>query len=120
MPTTLLTTESRRLTEQDRLDRQKDAAERNRWGQFATPPQLALDIARHAFALWPTLWPARPAEPVTFLDPAIGTGSSLPKGGCVKPLPEPTPSSGPPASNLRIRPSPPPPGRPLGHPPACK
>src|SRR5258708_34042571 len=60
-----------RLSEQERLDRQKNAEERNRWGQFATPPQLALDIARYALGLWPR----RPQMPIRFLDPAVGTGS---------------------------------------------
>ena len=70
MPT-LFATEARRLTEQSRLDELKDSDERNRWGQFATPPQLSLDIARHAFHLW-----SRAGDgPVSFLDPAIGTGS---------------------------------------------
>jgi hypothetical protein len=71
MLTALATTEARRLTEQSRLDELKDAADRNRWGQFATPPQLSLDIARYAYRLWPR----RPAKSVAFLDPAIGTGS---------------------------------------------
>ena len=43
--------EERRLDEQARLDGLKSAPERNKWGQFATPPELALSIARHARAL---------------------------------------------------------------------
>jgi adenine-specific DNA-methyltransferase len=64
----LKTIEERRLDEQIRLDSQKTAAERNKWGQFATPPELALSIARYAHGLIGD-------SPVFFLDPAIGTGS---------------------------------------------
>jgi adenine-specific DNA-methyltransferase len=62
--------ESRRLIEQGRLDGLKTLAERNRLGQFATPPALALDIARHAAARW-----HERSDRVAFLDPAFGTGS---------------------------------------------
>jgi methylase of polypeptide subunit release factors len=58
--------EQRRLIEQQRLDSLKSAEERNRWGQFATPPALADEILRYANSL---------TERVRFLDPAIGTGS---------------------------------------------
>ncbi len=61
--------EKRRLDEQARLDGLKTATERNKWGQFATPPALALSIARHARALMGE------ATQVRFLDPAVGTGS---------------------------------------------
>src|SRR5574340_181725 len=64
----LKTIEERRLEEQSRLDGLKTAAERNQWGQFATPPDLALSIARYARGLIGD-------SPVRFLDPAIGTGS---------------------------------------------
>ena len=60
--------EERRLEEQTRLDGLKNAAQRNKWGQFATPPELALSLARHARALMGN-------AAVRFLDPAIGTGS---------------------------------------------
>lgn len=61
-------TEGRRQAEQARLDELKSAAERNKWGQFATPPELALSLARYACE--------RAGEgPIRFLDPAIGTGS---------------------------------------------
>ena len=60
--------EERRLLEQVRLDALKTAAERNRWGQFATPPELALSIARYARVL-------TGESAVRFLDPAVGTGS---------------------------------------------
>jgi adenine-specific DNA-methyltransferase len=62
------TTEERRQREQVRLDSLKTAAERNKWGQFATPPELALDLAHYAHALLGK-------TPVRFLDPALGTGS---------------------------------------------
>ncbi|HVB57099.1 MAG TPA: hypothetical protein VNE63_11805 [Candidatus Acidoferrales bacterium] len=61
-------TEERRLREQERLDALKTAAERNKWGQFATPPALARSLARYALGLME-------GRPVRFLDPAIGTGS---------------------------------------------
>jgi hypothetical protein len=62
--------EARRLVEQGRLDSLKTPKERNRLGQFATPPALALDISRHAAGRWR----GRP-DRVAFLDPALGTGS---------------------------------------------
>jgi adenine-specific DNA-methyltransferase len=62
------TIEGRRQTEQARLDTLKTAAERNKWGQFATPFQLALSLARYANK---TLGEGR----LRFLDPAVGTGS---------------------------------------------
>ncbi|MGB6200151.1 MAG: N-6 DNA methylase [Candidatus Acidiferrales bacterium] len=62
------TIEGCRQTEQTRLDSLKTAAERNKWGQFATPFALALSLARYAHK---TLGEGR----LRFLDPAIGTGS---------------------------------------------
>ncbi|MBS0208416.1 MAG: N-6 DNA methylase [Planctomycetes bacterium] len=62
--------EKDRLAEQVRLDALKTALERNKLGQFATPPALALDIATYAKRL---LKGNRSA--IRFLDPAIGTGS---------------------------------------------
>lgn len=64
--------ESRRLSEQMLLDEQKTPSARNRWGQFATPPQLALDIAKYARALWEQ---HAASDRLAFLDPAIGTGA---------------------------------------------
>jgi len=61
--------ELQRLQLQAYLDAQKTQAERNRLGQFATPPALAEDILRFASFLLP------PKEKICFLDPAIGTGS---------------------------------------------
>lgn len=65
---TLYMIEERRRQEQARLDKLKTAAERNKWGQFATPPELALSITRYAQKLLG-------GASVRFLDPAIGTGS---------------------------------------------
>lgn len=62
------TVEGRRRAEQTRLDALKTAAERNKWGQFATPFELALSLARYAHK---TLGKGG----LHFLDPAIGTGS---------------------------------------------
>jgi adenine-specific DNA-methyltransferase len=62
------TIEGRRQAEQTRLDALKTAAERNKWGQFATPFELALSLARYAHK---TLGQGM----LRFLDPAIGTGS---------------------------------------------
>lgn len=61
--------ESERLTVQDRLDSAKTQLERNRLGQFATPPALAVEILREAKRLLP------PQARVRFLDPGVGTGS---------------------------------------------
>ena len=60
--------EARRLHEQARLEVQKTAAERNKWGQFATPPELARSIARYAVNQINGM-------PIRFLEPAVGTGS---------------------------------------------
>jgi hypothetical protein len=59
---------SRRIL-QSRLDACKTPAERNRLGQFATPPALAQEILRHGVSLLP------PGESIRFLDPAVGTGA---------------------------------------------
>ncbi len=67
---TVLDLESQRQVIQERLDTAKTAAERNRLGQFATPPNLALDIARYALGLWQGR-----TDVASFLDPAIGSGS---------------------------------------------
>jgi len=61
--------EVRRLVLQAKLDAKKDACERNRMGQFATPTELAIDILRYAKAL------IGKHEKLRFLDPAIGTGA---------------------------------------------
>jgi len=64
----LHTIEVRRQQEQARLDSLKGAGERNKQGQFATPPDLALCLARYVHKLISS-------APVRFLDPAVGTGS---------------------------------------------
>jgi hypothetical protein len=61
--------EPKRFELQAQLDAGKTQAERNRLGQFATPPALAADILTYAKTLLPE------GEPVRFLDPAIGTGA---------------------------------------------
>ena len=61
-----------RLAEQARLDSLRSPAERNRLGQFATPPALALAIAGHAARLRASRGDRRP---IRFLDPALGTGA---------------------------------------------
>ncbi len=66
----MIDTEAQRQLTQRRLDEARTATDRNRLGQFATPPGLALDIARYALELWQGRTTA-----ATFLDPAIGTGS---------------------------------------------
>ncbi len=68
--TAVLEAESLRLAEQRKLDRLKTAKERNRWGQFATPPTLSLDMACYA---WNKLKHRK--GNFSFLDPAVGTGS---------------------------------------------
>jgi hypothetical protein len=67
---TVLDLEAQRQAIQERLDAAKSAAERNRLGQFATPPNLALDIARYALHRWQDR-----ADAASFFDPAIGSGS---------------------------------------------
>lgn len=61
--------EEERVELQARLDGGKTKKERNRLGQFATPPALALDILNYAKTLLPS------GERIRFLDPAIGTGA---------------------------------------------
>lgn len=60
--------EEHRQEEQVRLDLLKTPLERNKLGQFATPPELASSLARHAHTFLKS-------DAVRFLDPAIGTGS---------------------------------------------
>jgi adenine-specific DNA-methyltransferase len=65
-----LETEAARLRQQRDLESARSRAERNLLGQFATPPALALAIARYA---WRRL--SRRRGSFRFLDPAIGTGA---------------------------------------------
>lgn len=69
MSPTLIARETERLVIQTSRDAGKTQAERNRLGQFSTPPALALDILKFAA----TLLPAK--KKIKFLDPAIGTGA---------------------------------------------
>jgi len=62
------TIEGRRQAEQIRLDALKNAAERNKWGQFATPFELAISLARYAHTL-------QGEGRLRFLDPAVGSGA---------------------------------------------
>lgn len=61
--------EAERLSIQSALDKQKTSAERNRLGQYATPSMLASDILTYAKGLLPN------NSPVSFLDPALGSGA---------------------------------------------
>jgi len=61
--------ERERMAMQAELDAGKTQSERNKLGQFSTPGLLANDILAHAIALFPH------NQRVSFLDPAIGTGS---------------------------------------------
>jgi len=61
--------ENERLALQARLDSAKTQPDRNRMGQFATPPVLASEIVAYAKSLIPG------SECMRFLDPAFGTGS---------------------------------------------
>lgn len=62
--------EFRRQRKQSALDAEKSQAERNRLGQFATPFELAVDIARFVKSLG-----FRSRDGIHFADPAIGSGS---------------------------------------------
>ena len=55
--------ESSRIKLQVDLDGQKTQEERNKLGQFATPAELARDVAAHSLALLPTSMPLRFLEP---------------------------------------------------------
>ena len=61
--------ETHRLAIQAKLDAAKSQAERNRMGQFATPPALAAEILQYAKA------EIEESEAVRFIDPAFGTGA---------------------------------------------
>lgn len=57
-----------RLEIQTELDSLKSAKERNRLGQFATPPELAQSITAEALKLFQE-------KEIRFIEPALGTGS---------------------------------------------
>lgn len=61
--------ESKRLVMQSALEKGKTKEQRNRLGQFATPPLLAQDILNHVKKLLPM------ERKVRFLDPAFGSGA---------------------------------------------
>jgi len=63
------TLESLRLEAQKQLDANKTRAERNQYGQFATPPTLAAGILCTAKKMLPD------DAQIRFLDPAFGTGA---------------------------------------------
>jgi adenine-specific DNA-methyltransferase len=60
--------ETARLELLERLDSAKSQAERNRLGQFATPPELASEIISYADSLLPE------RSKIHFLEPGFGTG----------------------------------------------
>ncbi len=60
--------EKARFELQERIDAAKAQAERNRLGQFATPPKLASDIVAYAVSL------LSPRLKIRFLEPGFGTG----------------------------------------------
>ncbi len=62
--------ESRRQSEQHRLEMLLGNKGKNRLGQFATPPSLALEVMQYLCKLWP-----KSEETIRFLEPAIGTGA---------------------------------------------
>src|SRR5579872_1514466 len=66
---TLSQLEIQRLALQDKCDQARTQKDRNRMGQFATPPALALEMLGFAKHLLPS------NTRISFLDPAFGTGS---------------------------------------------
>src|SRR3990172_329217 len=63
------TTEKTRIEIQNQIDSTRTQLEKNRLGQFATPPSLASDMFNYARQL------IDPHEKIRFLDPAFGMGS---------------------------------------------
>jgi hypothetical protein len=61
--------ESKRCDLQQELDSEKTQPDRNKLGQFATPPALAQDIIDFGLSLLPK------KKDIRFLDPAFGSGS---------------------------------------------
>lgn len=60
--------ETQRLIDQDKFDAAREKLERNKLGQFATPPHIAQEIAAYSLTLLQS-------SEVKFIDPGIGTGS---------------------------------------------
>ncbi|HEX8463197.1 MAG TPA: class I SAM-dependent methyltransferase [Abditibacterium sp.] len=67
---TLQQIEKSRLSVQIALDAQKTPQERNKCGQYATPPALAVEVARCVRVMMPESCP-----PLAFCEPALGTGA---------------------------------------------
>jgi len=61
--------EERRQNLQQQLDARRSRGDRNRSGQFATPPDLAVQIATFVTNLVDRY------EPITFLEPSLGSGA---------------------------------------------
>lgn len=66
---TLKEKEENRLKQQIKLDMFKDMEERRRLGQYATPPELAREIAAYGLKLFAN------KDKIRFLEPAFGTGA---------------------------------------------
>lgn len=65
----LIQIEKRRMKEQKYIDSIKNIEDRKRHGQYATPAELAREIAKYGVEL------LNPKEEICFLEPAIGTGA---------------------------------------------
>ncbi len=63
------TLEQQRLDGQSKLDNERSKLERNQLGQFATPPELADEIAEFVLSLLPS------DQSIRFLEPSVGSGS---------------------------------------------
>lgn len=63
--------EYKRLAIQQQLDAARTQADRNKLGQFATPPELATEMLEYARSILPE------DQAIRFFDPAIGTGTFL-------------------------------------------
>lgn len=63
-----LSVEEKRLELLARIDQSKTQTERNRLGQFATPPALAQEIVSEGLSF------LSESEPIRFLEPGFGTG----------------------------------------------
>ncbi len=61
--------EASRLARQAELESRTSRRERNRLGQYATPARLAREIVEFALSQ------CSPGRPISFLDPALGTGA---------------------------------------------
>lgn len=60
--------ELKRIEMQRRIDSQRSSFERNKLGQYATPPDLARQIASYILSMMDN-------KPIGFLDPAVGSGA---------------------------------------------